>query len=240
MARIRVGVARVPDRESPDRAIELVVQAGYDACEIDFEGGFWMDYPWAERAGRGRPGARRRALGARTALRVGRPPRGERAQVGLGARGARPLRRDRRGLRRGGRRVPPRVPPRSHTRGCDRERRRAARARASTAGGQGPGRAVRRRGDGARARPRLARGLRRDRGADRLGATCVGLRAHARDERRRLPRRGAVPRRARARRRRAAARRPLPHPLLGHRLREPQRDAAPPLRRGHAPRGSAP
>ncbi len=51
MARIRVGVARVPDRESPDRAIELVVRAGFDACEIDFEGGFWMDYPWAEALG---------------------------------------------------------------------------------------------------------------------------------------------------------------------------------------------
>ncbi|MGL6279262.1 MAG: sugar phosphate isomerase/epimerase family protein [Gaiella sp.] len=51
MARIRVGPARMPDRESPERALELVRSAGYDACEIDFEGGFWMDYPWAERLG---------------------------------------------------------------------------------------------------------------------------------------------------------------------------------------------
>jgi deoxyribonuclease-4 len=51
MARIRVGPARVPSRESPEEAIALVRERGYDACEIDFESGFWMDYPWAERFG---------------------------------------------------------------------------------------------------------------------------------------------------------------------------------------------
>jgi deoxyribonuclease-4 len=51
MGRIRVGPARVPERDSPERAIELVLERGYDACEIDFESGFWMDYPWAERFG---------------------------------------------------------------------------------------------------------------------------------------------------------------------------------------------
>ena len=51
MARIRVGPARVPSRDSPEDAIELVRERGYDACEIDFESGFWMDYPWAERFG---------------------------------------------------------------------------------------------------------------------------------------------------------------------------------------------
>ncbi len=51
MARIRVGPARIPDRDSPEAAIELVQERGYDACEIDFESGFWMDYPWAERLG---------------------------------------------------------------------------------------------------------------------------------------------------------------------------------------------
>ena len=51
MGRIRVGPARIPDRESPERAIEALVAAGYDACEIDFETGFWMDYPWAARLG---------------------------------------------------------------------------------------------------------------------------------------------------------------------------------------------
>ncbi len=51
MGRIRVGPARVPSRESPEAAIATVRERGYDACEIDFEGGFWMDYAWAERLG---------------------------------------------------------------------------------------------------------------------------------------------------------------------------------------------
>ncbi len=51
MARIRVGPARIPDRESPEAAVELLLERGYDACEIDFESGFWMDYPWAEQLG---------------------------------------------------------------------------------------------------------------------------------------------------------------------------------------------
>jgi deoxyribonuclease-4 len=41
----------MPSRESPERAIELVLERGYAACEIDFESGFWMDYPFAERLG---------------------------------------------------------------------------------------------------------------------------------------------------------------------------------------------
>ena len=51
MSAVRVGPARVPSRESPEAAVELLVERGYRACEIDFEGGFWMDYPWAERFG---------------------------------------------------------------------------------------------------------------------------------------------------------------------------------------------
>jgi deoxyribonuclease-4 len=51
MGRIRLGPAHVPDHDSPERAVELVLERGYDACEIDFESGFWMDYPWAERLG---------------------------------------------------------------------------------------------------------------------------------------------------------------------------------------------
>ena len=48
---IRVGPARLPSRESPEAAVQLLVEAGYAACEIDFETGFWMDYPFAERLG---------------------------------------------------------------------------------------------------------------------------------------------------------------------------------------------
>ena len=51
MAELRYGPARVPSRESPEAAIELLLERGYTACEIDFEGKFWMDYPWAERFG---------------------------------------------------------------------------------------------------------------------------------------------------------------------------------------------
>ena len=51
MGRVRIGPAHIPDRDSPEAAIELLLERGYDACEIDFESGFWMDYPWAERLG---------------------------------------------------------------------------------------------------------------------------------------------------------------------------------------------
>ena len=48
---LHFGPARVPSRESPEAAIALLENRGYTACEIDFEGKFWMDYPWAERFG---------------------------------------------------------------------------------------------------------------------------------------------------------------------------------------------
>jgi len=50
-SRVRVGPARLPSRESPEEAIALLLERGYAACEIDFESGFWMDYPFAERLG---------------------------------------------------------------------------------------------------------------------------------------------------------------------------------------------
>jgi deoxyribonuclease-4 len=48
---LHYGPARVPSRESPEAAISLLQERGYSACEIDFEGKFWMDYDWAERFG---------------------------------------------------------------------------------------------------------------------------------------------------------------------------------------------
>jgi len=51
VGRISFGPARVPSRESPDAAIDLLLERGYSACEIDFEGKFWMEYEWAERFG---------------------------------------------------------------------------------------------------------------------------------------------------------------------------------------------
>jgi deoxyribonuclease IV len=41
----------MPSREAPEAAIEILLERGYTACEIDFESGFWMDYPFAERLG---------------------------------------------------------------------------------------------------------------------------------------------------------------------------------------------
>jgi deoxyribonuclease IV len=52
MGRVRFGPARVPSRESPEAAIALLQERGFDACEIDFEGSFWMDYDWATELGR--------------------------------------------------------------------------------------------------------------------------------------------------------------------------------------------
>jgi deoxyribonuclease-4 len=51
-AELHYGPARVPSRESPEEAIRLLQERGFTACEIDFEGKFWMGYPWAERFGR--------------------------------------------------------------------------------------------------------------------------------------------------------------------------------------------
>jgi deoxyribonuclease-4 len=51
MGEIHFGPARVPSRDSPEAAIELLLGRGYSACEIDFEGKFWMDYDWAGRFG---------------------------------------------------------------------------------------------------------------------------------------------------------------------------------------------
>jgi deoxyribonuclease IV len=50
---IRFGPARVPSRESPEAAIELLLERDYTACELDFEGGFWMkpEWEWAGRLG---------------------------------------------------------------------------------------------------------------------------------------------------------------------------------------------
>src|ERR671937_1287791 len=51
MDKLHFGPARVPSRESPEAAIEILLDRGYSACEIDFEGKFWMDYDWAARFG---------------------------------------------------------------------------------------------------------------------------------------------------------------------------------------------
>jgi len=50
-ARLHFGPARVPARESPETAVAALLEHGYSACEIDFEGRFWMDYGYAETFG---------------------------------------------------------------------------------------------------------------------------------------------------------------------------------------------
>jgi len=52
VGKLSYGPARVPSRESPEQAVELLRERGYTACEIDFASGFWMDYPWAEEFGK--------------------------------------------------------------------------------------------------------------------------------------------------------------------------------------------
>jgi deoxyribonuclease IV len=51
MGDLKFGPARVPSQESAEAAVELLIERGYTACEIDFEGRFWMDYDFAERLG---------------------------------------------------------------------------------------------------------------------------------------------------------------------------------------------
>jgi deoxyribonuclease-4 len=49
--RLHFGPARVPSRESPEAAVRALLAREASACEIDFEGRFWMDYAFAERFG---------------------------------------------------------------------------------------------------------------------------------------------------------------------------------------------
>src|ERR671939_946733 len=51
MGDLKFGPARVPSQESPEAAVEILLERGYTACEIDFEGKFWMDYDFAARFG---------------------------------------------------------------------------------------------------------------------------------------------------------------------------------------------
>jgi deoxyribonuclease-4 len=41
----------VPSRESPQAAVDALLARGLSACEIDFEGRFWMDYDFAAEFG---------------------------------------------------------------------------------------------------------------------------------------------------------------------------------------------
>ena len=49
--KLHFGPARVPSQASPEEAMALLLERGYSACELDFEGRFWMSYEFAERFG---------------------------------------------------------------------------------------------------------------------------------------------------------------------------------------------
>ncbi len=51
MGRVRFGPSGLPRQDEPEAAVDELVSLGYDACEIGFATGFWMDYEWAERLG---------------------------------------------------------------------------------------------------------------------------------------------------------------------------------------------
>ena len=53
MGRVRFGPSGLPRKDEPEAALDELVAAGYDACEVGFAGGFWMDYEWADRLGEG-------------------------------------------------------------------------------------------------------------------------------------------------------------------------------------------
>jgi deoxyribonuclease-4 len=51
MGRVRIGPGSIPSRESPDSAVALLSDRGYDACEIDLSDGFWISREYAQRLG---------------------------------------------------------------------------------------------------------------------------------------------------------------------------------------------
>jgi deoxyribonuclease-4 len=85
MGEIRFGPARVPSQESPEDAVALLGERGYTACEIDFEGGFWMDYEWAGRFGElARDAAIALSVHAPLAAFLGHVDRGKKYKMALG------------------------------------------------------------------------------------------------------------------------------------------------------------
>src|SRR3954463_3562374 len=85
MGDIRFGPASVPSQDSPEEAIALLGERGYTACEIDFEGGFWMDYDWAGRFGElAREAAIALSVHAPLAAFMGHVERGKKFKMALG------------------------------------------------------------------------------------------------------------------------------------------------------------
>ena len=85
MGAIRFGPAHVPSRESPEGAVELLLERGYSACEIDFGGGFWMDRTFAADLGeRAREAGIALSIHAPLAAFLGHVERGKKYRMAVG------------------------------------------------------------------------------------------------------------------------------------------------------------
>jgi deoxyribonuclease IV len=85
MGAIRFGPAFVPSRERPEEAVQSLRGLGYSACEIDFEGGFWMDWDYADRLGRlAREADVALSIHAPIAAFVGHADRGKKLRMAFG------------------------------------------------------------------------------------------------------------------------------------------------------------
>src|SRR3954465_12368411 len=199
MAELHYGPARVPSRDSPEAAIALLQERGFTACEIDFEGKFWMDYPWAERFGElAREADIVLSVHAPSAGFMGHGERGKKLNMAVG------MLDHSAGIAKAcGAEVvvfhPGFLLGRERAAAIDsaveqlgelgsRRGRGGARGAAQPARAEGPCGRLRRRDHGPRARARNGGGRLRDLGALRLGPARARLRAPARSHRRRLPR----------------------------------------------------
>jgi deoxyribonuclease-4 len=82
---IAFGPAHCPSQESPEEAVEILLERGYTACELDFEQRFWMDYPFAERLGElAREAAIALSVHAPLAGFMGHAERGKKLNMAMG------------------------------------------------------------------------------------------------------------------------------------------------------------
>ena len=86
MATIHFGLGGLPSRDSPEASVDQLVRHGYDAYEIDFGDGFWMDWDFARRLGEvGRQAAIRLSVHAPLAAILGHVERaGRKHQMAVG------------------------------------------------------------------------------------------------------------------------------------------------------------
>ena len=235
---LHFGPARVPSQESPEAAVDALLERGYTACEIDFEGRFWMDYDFAAEFGvLARDADIVLSVHAPIAGFMGHAERGKKLNMAVGM-----LDHSAGIAKAAGAELvvfhPGFLLGRTREEAIDSVVEQLAELRDRLE-----------RKDRAVPFGIEVMGRVRELGSvddvveisRRLGWVRPVLdfaHMHATSDGEFLTRR-AVRRGAREGRRGARARRAVPHPLLGHRLRQPQRDEAPALRRGHAAGGAA-